>query len=162
MWLRRAFFRWLFPAAFVLPLWLLIGWGVFQAGWAIIWVLLLGAPSVFIGQLLLTLLTRSRPSVRAERAVSWWDVAGFGLWHALTIAVGCFIDGAFGWLLAAAIVVGIGLIWLQLWQLWNEAKGSGARLRETITWSTVPPVDEPAPRTTAHEVIVVRESERHD
>lgn len=125
MWLRQAFFRWLLPSAFVLPLWLLVGWGVFQGGWAILWVLLIAMPSVFIGQLLLTLLTRSRPSVRAERAVSWWDVAGFALWHGLTIAVGFFIDGAFGWLLAAAIVVGIALVWLQLWQLWNEARGSG-------------------------------------
>lgn len=162
MWLRRAFFRWLVPAAFLLPLWLLIGWGVFQGGWAILWVLFIAVPSVFVGQLLLTLLTRSRPSVRAERAVSWWDVAGFSLWHLLTIAVGCFIDGAFAWLLTAAIVVGIGLVWLQLWQLWNEARGSGARFRETITWSTVPEEGTRQPRTTAHEVIVVREAEHRD
>lgn len=161
MWLRRAFFRWLFPAAFLLPLWLLVGWGVFQGGWAILWVLLLGAPSVFVGQLVLTLLTRSRPSVRTARAVSWWDVAGFGLWHALTIAVGCFIPGAFGWLLAAAIVVGIGLVWLQLWQLWNEA-GSGTRLRETISWRAEPAAAGEPAETRVHEVIVVRESESRD
>lgn len=162
MWLRQAFFRWLIPAAFLLPLWLLIGWGVFQGGWAILWVLFIAIPSVFVGQLLLTLLTRSRPSVRSDRAVSWWDVGGFTLWHGLTIAVGFFIDGAFGWLLTAAIVVGIGLVWLQLWQLWNEAKGSGARLRETIAWSTVPGVDEPTPETRAPEVFVVRESDARD
>lgn len=159
MWIRQAFFRWLLPSAFILPLWLLIGWAVFQGGWAILWVLLIAMPSVFVGQLLLTLLTRSRPSVRAERAVSWWDVAGFGLWHALTIAVGFFIDGAFGWLLAAAIVVGIGLIWLQLWQLWNEARGNGARIRETISWSAMTPPRAEAPRTSVHEVIVVRETD---
>ena len=162
MWLRQAFFRWLLPAAFVLPLWLLIGWGVFQGGWSILWVLLIAMPSVFVGQLVLTLLTRSRPSVRVERAVSWWDVAGFTLWHGLTIAVGFFIDGAFGWLLAAAIIVGIGLVWLQLWQLWNEAKGSGTRLRETISWSTIPTPEEQAPQTRAHEVIVVKETENRD
>ena len=39
MWLRRAFFRWFLPAAFLLPLWLLVGWGVFQGGRAILWVL---------------------------------------------------------------------------------------------------------------------------
>ncbi|WP_149085215.1 MULTISPECIES: MFS transporter permease [Microbacterium] len=159
MWIRQAFFRWLLPSAFILPLWLLVGWAVFQGGWAILWVLLIAMPSVFVGQLLLTLLTRSRPSVRAERAVSWWDVAGFGLWHALTIAVGFFIDGAFGWLLAAAIVVGIGLVWLQLWQLWNEARGSGARIRETISWSTMAPPRADVPQTSVHEVIVVRETD---
>ncbi len=159
MWLRQAFFRWLIPAAFLLPLWLLVGWGVFQGGWAILWVLFIAVPSVFVGQLLLTLLTRSRPSVRVERAVSWWDVGGFTLWHGLTIAVGCFIDGAFGWLLAAAVVVGIALVWLQLWQLWNEAKGSGARIRETISWSTVPGVDEAAPETREREVFVIREKD---
>lgn len=162
MWLRQAFFRWLFPAAFLLPLWLFIGWGVFQGGWAILWVLFIAIPSVFVGQLLLTLLNRSRPSVRTERAVSWWDVGGFGLWHALTIAVGFFIDGAFGWLLAAAIVVGIALVWLQLWQLWNEAKGSGARLRETISWSTFSSVGEPSTPSGPREVIVVRERESDD
>lgn len=161
MWLRQAFFRWLLPSAFLLPLWLLVGWGVFQGGWSILWVLFIAIPSVFVGQLALTLLTRSRPSVRIERAVSWWDVAGFTLWHGLTVAVGFFIDGAFGWLLVAAILVGVGLVWLQLWQLWNEAKGSGARLRETISWSTIPTVDEQPP-TRAHEVIVVKETEHRD
>lgn len=159
MWIRQAFFRWLLPSAFLLPLWLLIGWAVFQGGWSILWVLLIAMPSVFVGQLLLTLLTRSRPSVRAERAVSWWDVAGFGLWHALTIAVGFFIDGAFGWLLAAAIVVGIALVWLQLWQLWNEARGSGSRIRETISWSMMTPPRAESPQTSVHEVIVVRETD---
>ncbi|MDQ0648155.1 hypothetical protein QFZ53_002351 [Microbacterium natoriense] len=160
--LREAFFRWLLPAAFVLPLWLVLGGIVFHAGWGMLWVLFIAVPSVFLGQLLLTLLTRSRASVRAERAVSWWDVAGFTLWHGLTIAVGCFIDGAFGWLLAGAIVVGIGLIWLQLWQLWNEAKGAGIRIRETISWSTVP--GQPSSATTEREpeVIVVRESDPRD
>lgn len=162
MWLRQAFFRWLLPAAFLLPLWLVVGWGVFQGGWAILWVLFIAVPSVFVGQLLLTLLTRSRPSVRAERAVSWWDVGGFSLWHVLTIAVGCFIDGAFGWLLIAAIVVGLALIWLQLWQLWNEVKGSGARFRETISWASVPNVDQAPPASRPHEVVVVRERDAED
>jgi hypothetical protein len=162
MWVREAFFRWLLPAAFILPLWLFIGWAVFQGGWAILWVLFIAIPSVFLGQLLLTVLTRSRPSVRAERAVSWWDVAGFGAWHALTIALGFFIDGAFGWLLTGAIIVGIALIWLQLWQLWSEAKGSGTRIRETISWSSIPRTDEQAPRRSTHEVFVLRENDGRD
>jgi hypothetical protein len=67
MWLRRAFFGWLIPAAFLLPLWLLIGWAVFNAGgWAFLWVLFLAIPGVFLWQLLLTLLVRARGTVRAH------------------------------------------------------------------------------------------------
>ena len=109
--LRRAFFHWLLPSAFLLPLWMVVGWAIFgQSGWALLWVLLIAVPSLFIGQLVLTLLTRSRPSVRAERAVSWWDVLGFAVWHGLTIAVACFIDGAFPWLLTGAIVAALKLM----------------------------------------------------
>ncbi len=159
MWLRRAVFRWLLPAAFLLPLWLVVGWAVFQGGWAILWVLFIAVPSVLVGQLALTLLTRSRPSVRAERAVSWLDVAGFAAWHALTVAVGCFIDGAFGWLLIAAILVGLGLVWLQVWQLWTELRGSGAGIRETVTWSQVRPGSSRATTSPRPEVIIVEETD---
>ena len=62
--LRSGFFRWLIPAAFVLPLWLFIGWIVFGANpLSLLWVLL-SAPIVLIGQLILTLLVRARPTAR--------------------------------------------------------------------------------------------------
>lgn len=163
MWLRSVFFRWLIPAAFVLPLWLLIGWGVFQAnGWAFLWVLFIAVPSVLVGQLVLTLLTRARPSVRVERAVSWWDVLGFGVWHALTIAVGFFPQGVFPLLLTGAIAAALALFWLQLWQLWSEARGSGLSIRETASWQG-PVSDAGAPeRDRVHDVIIVRETESRD
>ncbi|GAA3945550.1 MFS transporter permease [Microbacterium soli] len=162
MWLRQAFLRWLIPAAFVLPLWILSGWALFgRNGWTLLWVLLMAMPAVFVGQLILTLLTRSRPSVRAERALSWWDVIGFGVWHVLTIAVGLFPGGAFGWLLTGAVAAAIALFWLQLWQLWDEARGSGIRIRETVDWRTphgsAPGATEPDP-----EVIVIEERRRPD
>lgn len=161
--IRQAFFRWLLPAAFVLPVWMVVGWAIFGgSGWNLLWVLLMAAPSVFIAQLLLTLLTRSRPSVRAERALSWWDVAGFTVWHGLTIAVGCFIDGAFGWLLTGAIIAAIGMFWLQLRQLWNESRGAGARLRENITWSSIRSDDAASRRRTQPEVIVIEEDRLRD
>ncbi|GAA2918830.1 hypothetical protein JOD62_000173 [Microbacterium keratanolyticum] len=170
MWLRKAFFRWLFPAAAVLPLWLFIGWGIFQAGgWAFVWVLLMAVPSVLIGQIVLTLLVRARPSVRAERAVSWLDVLGFAVWHALVIAVGCFPQGWFGWALAGAIVVFIALFWSSLAQLWNEARGRGSVVITETAW--VPPSgsqapfgspagERPAPtgnRAQSHDVYVITE-----
>jgi len=121
MWIRRAFLSWLFPAAVVLPLWLLVGWGVFQAGgWAFLWVLFVAIPSVLVGELVLSLLVRARPTVRQERAASWQDALGFGLWHALTVALGFFPRDAFGWLLTATIVAFLALFWSTLWQLWKD------------------------------------------
>ena len=151
-------YRWLFPAAFVLPLWLLVGWAVFNAsGWALLWVLLLATPSVFVGQIVFALLVRARPSARAARAVSWRDIAGFGLWHALTIALGFYPQAWFGLLLGAAIVVAIAMVWLLLGQLWSEARGSGILTVRTSgpAASEAPPFAE---RTADHgRVIVVEE-----
>ena len=96
------------PAAFVLPLWLFVGWIAFDAGaWALLWVLLVAIPSVLIGQLVLTLLVRARPTARAARAVSWWDVAGFAVWHALTFALGFFV--AAWWLPVFLLTVAVGI-----------------------------------------------------
>ncbi|GAB3633537.1 hypothetical protein GCM10027421_28900 [Microbacterium shaanxiense] len=165
MWLRRAFYRWLMPAAFVLPLWLLIGWGIFNAGgWAFLWVLFIAIPSVFIGQLTLTLLVRARASVRETRMVSWWDVLGFTVWHALTIAVGCYPQAWFPLLLTGAIVVAIAMFWLVLRQLWDEARGA-VGISVTTPAGTMPtaepqPAAEPRrPRQTSAQgdVFVIRE-----
>ncbi|HWS51425.1 MAG TPA: MFS transporter permease [Microbacterium sp.] len=157
MWLRQGFFRWLLPAAFLLPLWLLIGWGVTGAGgWAFL-LLIIAMPSVFVGQLLLTLLVRSRPSVRATRAVSWWDVAGFTLWHGLTIAIGFFPQAWFGLLLSGAIATGIAMFWLMLWQLWSEAKGAGGTVRVFARTTADPPVDGRTRVDVDNEVFVIRE-----
>ena len=88
--LREIFFRWLVPAAFVLPLWLIIGWIVTGASpWALLWVIV-SVPIVFVWQLILTLLVRARGTVRTTRAVSWTDVAMFGAWHLLIVALGVF------------------------------------------------------------------------
>ncbi|WP_438352752.1 MFS transporter permease [Microbacterium sp. CJ88] len=144
MWLRRAFFLWLFPAAFVLPLWLLVGWGVFNAGgWAFLWVLLVAIPSVLIGQLVLTLLVRARGTVRTARAVSWWDVLGFTVWHALTISLGFFVEAWWLPVMLVTVLVGLGLFWLQLWQLWREARGAAVSvLRTAEGMAYIPPAAE--------------------
>jgi hypothetical protein len=148
MWLRQAFYRWLLPAAVVLPLWLFIGWGVFSAGgWAFAWVLFVALPSVFVGQLLLTLLVRARGSVRAARAVSWWDVLGFGVWHALTISLGFFVQAWWLPVMLLAVAGGLALFWLQLWQLWREARGAAVTvLRTAEGMAYVPPAAPDAPR----------------
>jgi hypothetical protein len=161
MWLRRLFFRWLFPAAVVLPVWLLVGWGVFQAGgWAFLWVLFIAIPSVAIGQTLLTLLVRARASVRAERAVSWWDVAAFGVWHALIIATGFFNAAWFAPVLVLAIVAALAVFWVSLTQLWRETRGSMVMLRTTNGTGFLRPT-RPSPTTEADPTVVVLEERTH-
>lgn len=162
MWLRRAFFGWLIPAAFLLPLWLLVGWGVFNAGgWAFLWVLLLAIPSVFIGELILTLLVRARGTVRAQRAVSWWDVCGFTLWHCLTIALGFYNPAWWAAVFILTIFVFVGLFWLVLWQLWREAKPTGL-VQYTATGIGFIPAQEspgaPADASVDPEIIVITEA----
>lgn len=148
MWVRRAFYGWLIPSAFLLPLWLLVGWGIFRAGgWAFVWVLFLAIPSVFVGQLVLTLLARARGTVRAHRAVSWWDVAGFTAWHVLTIALGFFNQAWWAPVMVLTIFVAVGLFWLELWQLWREARGSAATVLRTAQGVGYLPPQSPPPRT---------------
>ncbi|KRA23192.1 MFS transporter permease [Microbacterium sp. Root61] len=152
MWLRRAFFGWLFPAAFLLPLWLLVGWGVFNAGgWAFLWVLFLAIPSVFLGQLALTLLVRARGTVRVERAVSWWDVLGFTVWHGLTISLGFFNQAWWAPVMVLTIFVAVALFWLELWQLWREAKPSAMVLHTAAGVGYIPPPAAERPRSSSAE-----------
>lgn len=141
MWLRRAYYGWLIPAAFLLPLWLLVGWGVFDAGgWAFLWVMFIAIPAVLLGQLGLTLLVRARTTTRGRRAVSWWDVAGFTLWHALIVALGFFVESWWAPVFVLSVCVGLALFWLEIWQLWRQATTSRMLL------SAVTGVESIAPR----------------
>lgn len=157
MWLRRGFFGWLIPAAFLLPLWLLVGWAVFNAGgWAFLWVLFLALPGVFLWQLLLTLLVRARGTVRAHRAVSWWDVLGFTVWHALVISLGFFDAVWWAPVMVVTILVGVALFWLELWQLWSEARPSRIILHTAEGMAYIPAPSD-APAAPSEQVVVVTE-----
>jgi len=147
------------PAAFLLPLWLLVGWAVFNAGgWAFLWVLFLAIPGVFIWQLILTLLVRARGTVRAHRAVSWWDVLGFTVWHGLVISLGFFAQAWWAPVMVVTILVGVGLFWLELWQLWSEAKPSRIVLHTTDGVAYLRPSEE-RPEPGIQDVIVVSEKQ---
>ncbi len=162
MWLRRAFFGWLIPAAFLLPLWLFVGWIVFGAsGWGLLWVLV-SVPIVFVGQLVLSLLVRARGTVRSSRAVSWTDVAGFGAWHALIIALG-FFDPRWWWpVFGITVAVGIALLWVQLWQLWREAKPSNVLHHTAEGVAYIPPPQESASRPSSADADVFIINEKRD
>jgi hypothetical protein len=160
MWLRRAFFGWLIPSAFLLPLWLLVGWAVFNAGgWAFLWVLFLAIPGVFLWQLLLTLLVRARGTVRAHRAVSWWDVLGFTVWQGLVISLGFFAESWWAPMMVLAIVAGIALFWLELWQLWSEARPSRFVLHTSEGMAYIPSQADEPQTTAPREAIVVTEKQ---
>lgn len=146
------------PAAFVLPLWLFVGWIVAGAnGWAFLW-MLFAVPGVFLWQLLLTLLVRARGTVRAHRAVSWWDVLGFTVWHLLIVSLGFFNQTWWVPVMVTAVLVGVALFWLELWQLWSEAKPSRMVLHTADGVAYIPPAQE-ASQPTMHDVIIVSEKQ---
>ena len=97
MFIRKAFYWWLFPSAVVLPAWLLVGWAAFSqgSGWSFLGLLVL-CPILFIAMLVVGGIVMARRSVREQRAVSWWDVLLFTFWHLSIIGFGFFVPGATG------------------------------------------------------------------
>lgn len=155
--LRSGFYRWLIPAAFVLPLWLFIGWIVFGANpLSLLWVLI-SAPIVLVGQLILTLLVRARGTARAERAVSWTDLALIGGWNVLIVALGVFSNPWWWVLFAVTVVVGVAALWSAFAQLWREARPMGVVLRTPAGVGYVPAPEARAEELRQDEVFIVRE-----
>jgi hypothetical protein len=137
MWLRRGFFGWLFPAAILLPLWLLVGWAVFNpSGWTFLGVLFIAGPAVLIGELVIALLIRARPTVRARRAVSWRDLLGVSVWHVLVIAYGCYPHAVFVPILVLAIVAFLALFWSSVALLVQELRVTAERYLNATGEST--------------------------
>lgn len=161
MWLRRVFYWWLLPAAFVLPLWLFIGWAVAGGGaWRFLWVLFIALPSVLLGQLALALLVRARGTVRAKRPVSWGDVLGFTVWHGLTVALGFFASPAWVPLMIATIIAGLGLFWFVLWELISQSRPVRLLRAAETSGSESPAAPGPAPRVRSDDpdVFVISET----
>ncbi|ANF30457.1 hypothetical protein A0130_01055 [Leifsonia xyli] len=123
MFIRKAFYWWLFPSAVVLPAWLLIGWAAFSqgSGWSFLGLLVL-CPILFIATLVVSGIVMARRSVRERRAVSWWDVLLFGLWDLTIIGFGFFLPGATGWFAVVGILLFIALFWVALWELLRETR----------------------------------------
>ena len=159
--LRRLFLHWLFPAAFLLPLWRFVGWIVFSggSGWALLW-LFVAMPAVFVSEIVLALLIRARASVRQTRAVSWRDAAGLGLWHVVIVALGLFDSRVFFPLLVLSVVGAMVLFWSSLAQLWNEARAAVTVLHATDGTPYIPAPRERPQRPVDGDVIVVSESPR--
>ncbi len=128
----------MFPAAAILPAWLLIGWSIFgSGGWQ--FVLVLGGSFLLaIGMLVISAMMRSRREVRSATAVGVADAIFLGIWHALIIWLG-FQGVAASLLLTGVVILLIGGFWLALWELLASAKrGLENALREAEQMAYAP------------------------
>ncbi|PZU47275.1 MAG: MFS transporter permease [Microbacterium sp.] len=156
--LRSVFYRWLIPAAFILPLWLFIGWIVSgSSALSLLWVLV-SAPIVLVGQLILTLLVRARGTARAERAVSWTDFSLIGAWHVLIVALGFFANPWWWPLFGLTVAVGVAALWMAFLQLWREARPAGLVLHTPSGMGYVPAAAPKAPSPADADVIIIHET----
>jgi hypothetical protein len=117
--LRRAILRWQLFAIPVLPLWLLVGFGVFGGGAGGFFLLFIAAVVLFAFLAVLAGITRLRPPVRDTRAVGAWDAAVTVAFHVALVGLGFFgaTGVAFG---VAAALLGLTTFWLTAWQLTRE------------------------------------------
>ncbi len=120
--LRRALFRWQLFAVPVLPLWLLVGFGLFGSGAGAFFLVFFGAVVLFVFLGALAGLTRLRPAVRETRALGGWDAAATMAFHLAVVGLGFF--GAFGPAFGiAAVVFGLCTFWLTVGGLVREWRG---------------------------------------
>ncbi len=156
--IRRVFRIWMVIAAVVLPIWPLVGWGIFGGGgWQFLG-LLIAMPILFVTMMIVAGLIRARPTVRREKAVSWLDVGILTVWHVAVIGFGLFgpSSNAFAVL---GVIAGLAAFWLVLWEFFTDARN---RARETLSefeqMAARPTVrSSPRPVRDGEEVIVIRE-----
>jgi len=154
--IRRAFYYWQFIAVIVLPLWVLVGRGIFgsSVGWDFVLFLLL-CPILALALLAIAGLTTARKSVRSQRAVSWIDAGVLTAWHAAIIAYG-FVDATV--LAALVIVVAVAAFWIALWQLVTETRNRFTSLVEGFERDAQRPTN-PGERLDNGKVIILEPDE---
>lgn len=117
---RRAVYAAMFPAAVILPLWVLVTRGIVgnDTGWDFV-VFLFVCPILFVLMGAASGLVMARKSVREQRAVSWWDAIGLTLLWVALVASGIFAVSA---LAATVAILVIALFWLAVWELVTETR----------------------------------------
>ncbi|MEV8215150.1 hypothetical protein [Leifsonia sp. NPDC077715] len=164
MFIRKAFYWWLFPSAVVLPAWLLIGWAAFSqgSGWSFLGLLVL-CPILFLAMLVVGGIVMARRSVRERRAVSWWDVLLIALWDLTIVGFGFFIPGATGWFAVLGILLFIATFWVALWELLRETRTRVQATFAAYERAARPQVpSEPATPVDHGEYIVIEERRDRD
>ncbi|CAD5995470.1 hypothetical protein [Agreia sp. COWG] len=136
--IRRAFYLALFPAAVVLPVWMLVGSALFDGGgWQTLGVLL-GAIVLFVAMSVISGIMFARSSVRAAKAVSWLDVTIQAALYAAVVALG-FNTSATPGILAALIVVAVAGFWVSVWQLFSETRRRMQEVFSAFETAQTPP-----------------------
>ncbi|ROQ64142.1 hypothetical protein EDF36_1097 [Rathayibacter sp. PhB152] len=121
---RRAFGSWLYPAAVVLPLWILLGYGLFggSSGWTVLG-LVIALPILAVGLAVVASVVAFRVTVRPSRTPAWGDVAALGAWHVSLIAFGFFPPGA--WALGLlSILLGVVAFTHSVWRFFTDARAT--------------------------------------
>jgi len=159
MMLRRALLRWQLFAVPVLPLWLLVGFGVFAGGASGFFLLFLAAGALFVFLAVLAGVTRLRPVVRQTRALAAWDAAATLAFHLAVVGLGFFgaTGVAFG---VAAVLLGLATFWLTIGELTREWRDrvSGAVARASARTSPVA-ASRPRRRPDEGDTIIVHETD---
>ncbi len=139
MLLRKVFYRWQFIAAFVLPAWLFVGWGIWgESAWGILG-LLIAAPASFLSLIVVAGVTAARATARQERAVSWIDVGIMTAWHLALIGVG-FSGPTAGTFAVFAVLLALVAFWSAVWQLLRDsARRAQATFAEFERQAQMPP-----------------------
>jgi small-conductance mechanosensitive channel len=150
---RRAFYYWQFPAAVLLPGWLLVGWSLWGDGSGFVGIALT-APLLVVAVLVVAGLTVARRSVREAKAVSWLDFGVAGLWHLLIIGLG-FFGQATNLLAVLAVAAGIAAFWLVIWELVDETRKRVRRVFEQIDRAARPSPPQSRTPIDAGEYIVL-------
>jgi hypothetical protein len=159
MLLRRAFFYWQTAAALVLPVWLLIGWGIWGTSTGSLFGVAVTAPILVLALLIVVGLTLARRSVRESRAVSWLDVGVLAFWHAMLIGLGFFGDSA-GWFAVFGVIGGIVAFWSAVWQLVTETRRRVRAVFDGIQRAAAPQPANRQPIDAGEYIVLPRSDDR--
>ena len=120
MFFRRALYYWQFTAAILLPLWVVIGRGLFgtSTGWDFALYIVLGVILGF-SMLVVAGLTVARKRVRDTRALTGRDTLALAIWHLSVIIFG-FIGAP--WVAAVIVIATIAAFWNAVWMLFTETR----------------------------------------